>query len=205
MKRELLIVGINGSPNKNGNTAFLLEKGLKAAAENGAATTMIHAAEALKYFTVPFCTACSTPCKGICAEGTPFAGILDEMRRADGLLIGSPVYFGTISGQLKAFADKIRCLRVGKNLLNSVGGAVAVGATRSGGQENTIRAIHEIMLVQGMTIVGPGHIEYDCGHFGAAALRPSSEDMFAQEKVEILARRITEVALATKDLRRRES
>ena len=127
--------------------------------------------------------------------------MLHILRKADGLLLGSPVYFGTVSGQLKAFWDKIRCLRAEKKLLNVVGGAVAVGASRFGGQEGTLRTMQEMMLVQGMTIIGGGQQDYDCGHYGVAAQSPVEEDQYAQERIVIMVKRLFEVAQATQSLR----
>jgi len=197
----MYIVGINGSSKKDGNTAFLLQKGLEQARALGAKTDLIHAAEVLKGLPVPFCTDCSAPCKGICLVNTPAQKTLEILRKADGLIIGSPVYFGTVSAQLKAFWDKLRCLRGEKKLLNTVGGAVAVGASRYGGQEGTIRAIHEMMLVQGMTIVGDGHIDHDGGHYGVGAQRPAREDEQAVDRMLIMVKRVCEVAQATKKIR----
>jgi multimeric flavodoxin WrbA len=126
---------------------------------------------------------------------------LDLLRQVDGLIVGSPVYFGTITGQLAAFWDKTRSLRSDKALLNVVGGVVTVAQARFGGQETTLKAIHDLMLVQGMIIVGDGHREFDCGHHGVCAQRPSKDDANAINRVRILARRIVEVAGATRALR----
>ncbi len=194
-------VAINGSPFKDGNTAFILQKGLAQIKQLGGEVEIIHALEVLKSLKVPFCTACTNPCQGACMKGTLMEKALNSLREADGLLIGSPVYFGTVTGELKAFWDKARCLRGDKALLNVVGGAVAVGASRFGGQEGTLRAIQDMMFVQGMTIVGDGQREYDCGHYGVAAQRLAMEDQYALERIIIMAKRIYEVAGATKKLR----
>ncbi|MGI6145538.1 MAG: flavodoxin family protein [Clostridia bacterium] len=197
----MFFVAINGSPNKDGNTVFLLKKGLEQLELMGAQTELIHTQEVLKSVKVPFCTVCSAICTGACLKGTLMEEVLQKLREADGLLIGSPVYFGTVSGQLKAFWDKLRCLRSEKKLLNVVGGAVAVGASRFGGQEGTLRAIHEMMLVQGMTIIGDGQKDNDCGHYGVAAQRPATEDQYAQQRMIIMAKRLFEVSQATQNLR----
>lgn len=197
----MFFVAINGSPNKDGNTAFLLKKGLEQLESRGAKTEIIHTGEVLRSVAVPFCTVCSASCTGACMKGTLMADVLQSLREADGLLIGSPVYFGTVSGQLKAFWDKLRCLRSEKKLLNVVGGAIAVGASRFGGQEGTLRAIQEMMLVQGMTIIGAGQKDHDCGHYGVAAQRPATEDKYAQERIVIMAKRLLEVSMATQNLR----
>ena len=118
----LLIAAINGSPNPDGNTAFLLREALSAVKEWGAETRLINVAEVLADLDKPFCDDCSTPCEAACAEGNKLGEALDLLRRVDGLIIGSPVYFGTISGQLAAFWDKTRSIRTEKALLNVVAG-----------------------------------------------------------------------------------
>lgn len=195
------IVGINGSPKKNGNTAKLLNVALEKAKEIGADIELIHASEFLNELAVPFCVDCSAPCKGICLKGEKVEAIVESLKRADGVILASPVYFGTVSAQMKAFWDKIRSLRGEKALLNTVGGAMSTGATRFGGQETTLRAMQDMMLVQGMTVVGGGYYENDCGHLGVASQKPTEEDTFATTRAEIIAKRIFQVALATKEIR----
>lgn len=199
----MLILGLNGSPQKEGNTVNLLNKALEAASELGAETGILHIADALKGSKTPFCINCSPICEGACAKGNKLGEAFDLLRQADGLIIGSPVYFGTVSAQLKGFWDKTRALRKDKALMNVVGGAVTVGASRFGGQETTARAIHDMMLVQGMTIIGDGYIEDDAGHHGVCAQRPSSEDQVGLTRAGIMGRRVAELAAATMNLRKR--
>jgi len=197
----LFIVGINGSPNHDGNTVFLLKEALAAAHKSGAKTELLHVAEILQGVEPPFCEICSSPCDGVCGEGNKLGEASDLLRGVDGIIIGSPVYFGTLSGQLKAFWDKTRVLRREKALLNVVGGAIAVGGARFGGQETTLKAIHDMMLVQGMIIVGDGCQDFDCGHQGACAQRPAEKDENGRRRAHILGQHVLEVAGATKELR----
>ncbi|MCG0277536.1 MAG: flavodoxin family protein [Thermanaeromonas sp.] len=200
----MLIVGINGSPRKAGSTAFLVQEGLKAASSKGAQTVLIHVADVLADQKQPFCTHCSSPCQGLCFRGKRLEEAYSLLRQADGILLGSPVYFGTVSAQLKAFWDKSRLLRKEKALLNVVGAAVAVGGSRFGGQETTLKALFDMMLVQGMMIIGDGYQDHDCGHHGGCSQAPAVEDEFARERVRILGLRLAEVAAATMSLRRRK-
>ena len=198
----MLIAAINGSPNQDGNTVLLLREALTIAGELGAETRLINVAEVLADLDQPFCENCSVPCNASCAEDNKLGEALKTLRRVDGLIIGSPVFFGTLTGQLAAFWDKTRTLRQDKALLNVVGGAVTVAHARFGGQETTIKAIHDLMLVQGMIIVGDGHQDFDCGHHGACAQEPSRDDTNARDRARILARHIVEVAGVTRELRR---
>jgi len=198
----MLIVGINGSPDPDGNTAFLLKRTLAAAEARGACTELIHAAaKVASAGGSPFCTVCSNPCNASCFKGSPLERAYETLARADAIIIGSPVYFGTVTAQLKAFFDKTRQLRNRKGLYNKIGAGVTVAASRYGGQETTMRALHDIMLVHGMMIVGDGFGEADCGHHGVCAQRPAAEDSAAHTRADLLAARLVEVCHATAALR----
>lgn len=197
----MYIIGLNGSPNKKGNTYYLLNKVLELCEAEGAETEIINIPEVVNSAKLPFCTACSTPCTGKCYENTELETAYDKLRRADGVLIGSPVYFGSASAQLKAFFDKTRKARSEKAFVNLVGAAVTVGASKYGGQETTVKAIHDMMLVQGMIIVGDGHVDYDAGHHGVCSQRPAEADEFTAKRIPVLAKRIMEVARVVKGCR----
>lgn len=197
----MLILAINGSPNPEGNTYRMLKVATGELEAAGAEVLLLQLSGILSKISPLFCVACSNPCKGHCFAGTPLADVMGLMRRADGIILGSPVYFSTVSAQLKAFWDKTRMLRKEKALLNVVGGALAVGGARFGGQETTLRAMHDMMLCQGMTLVGDGYWEDDAGHQGACAQQPSESDDAGLKRARILARRVLEVAGATVPLR----
>jgi len=189
----MFIIGLNGSPNKNGNTRFLLEKVLETAEGLGAETLLLHAGELVNSAKHPFCIACSSPCNGSCFKGTKLEEAFELMKKADGIVFGSPVYFGTVSGQLKAFFDKTRMLRKEKGLYNTLAAGVTVGSSKYGGQETTMKALHDSMLIHGMIIVGDGYGENDCGHQGVSSQRPAREDENAILRAEILGKRMVEV------------
>jgi multimeric flavodoxin WrbA len=190
----MLIVGVNGSPQRAGNTYVLLDAVLKRCAELGAKTEIINVTDALEEQEEPYCVACATPCPETCHQMAPLADAFDLLRDADALVVGSPVYFGTISGQLKSFWDKSRNLRGEKALTNKPAGALAVGAGRFGGQENTVRAIQDILLVHGMRIVGDGSMETGPGHQGVCAQRPADEDAAALARAKVMAEGLVEAA-----------
>lgn len=200
----MLIIGFNGSPNKEGNTAYLLNEALREARSLGADTELFHCAEVLKDLKTPFCLGCSSPCSAKCYQGKSLEKVFARFNQCDGIILGSPVYFGTVSGQMKSFWDKSRAVRHNKTLLNVVGGALTVGGSRFGGQETTLRALQDIMLVQGMIVIGDGYIDDDCGHLGVAAQKPSDLDENAGQRAQILARRMIQVCAATAAIRVRK-
>ena len=199
----MLILAINGSPRPDGNTARLLRSIRQIVEDAGAEFIFLQAWEIMKGQKVPYCLACSSPCEGKCFRGTQLEETFQIMRKADGIIVGSPVYFSTVSAPLKAFWDKTRSLRREKALLNVVGGAVTVGNARFGGQETTLRALHDMMLCQGMTVVGDGFPGDDAGHQGVCAQEPAGEDAQALQRVQLLAKRVIAVARATRSLRDR--
>ncbi|MDQ2086796.1 flavodoxin family protein [Herbivorax sp. ANBcel31] len=189
----MLIVGLNGSPNKSGNTKVLINAVLDKVKELGAETVVYDVQELLNSAKHNFCVACSSPCSGICYKDSKLEEAFEVLKKADGVIFGSPSYFGTVSGQLKSFFDKTRKLRSEKALYNTVGAGVTVGASKYGGQETTIKALHDMMIVQGMMIVGDGYVEDDCGHHGVCAHKPADKDDFAIKRADILAKRMFEV------------
>jgi len=181
------ILALNGSHDKNGNTQFLLEEILKYFRKED--TEIINIYEAVSDAKTPFCINCSTPCSRVCYKNTKLEEAFDKVTEADFVIIGSPVYFGSMTAQLKAFFDKTIHIRGGKMWLGKPIAAVSVGASKYGGQERTVEHIHSCALVSGMTILGNGS-EIGMGHFGISAHRPAKEDDFAIKQCESLANAI---------------
>ncbi len=105
------------------------------------------------------------------------------------MLFGSPVYFGSMTGQLKCLFDKTRDARSRKAWKGKKCAAVSVGASKYGGQERTVEAIHSCALVSGMTVIGNSS-ELGMGHFGLSAQRPAQSDEYAIAQAKSLAERI---------------
>lgn len=200
----MLIIGINGSPNRKGNTAYLLNVALEAAKDKGAKIELIQVMDALKGQERPYCIACSSPCEGKCFKDTPLEQAYQRLAKADGLIIGSPVYFGTVSAQLKAFWDKTRKLRSDRGLVGTPGAAISTGASRYGGQETTVETIHNMMLIHGMSVVGDGTFDTDAGHLGAHAQKPASADEDAVKRTKILGQRLVEEAVLRSEARKKK-
>lgn len=188
----MVLIGLNGSPRAKGNCSFLLDLALQSAKEEGIEVKRFEVHELMLNQEKPYCDACSSPCNRSCFENTLLDEAFEEIKKAGGLILASPVYFGTVSAQLKAFWDKTRALRSEKALVGKVGGAIAVGATRFGGQETTLRTLHDMMLIHGMSIVAEGTVGTDAGHQGVCSTAPSREDEFAQKRAVILGKRLAE-------------
>lgn len=185
----MYIVALNGSPNEKGNTAFLLESILGKLRQKGAECEIINVDKAVSDAKWPFCINCSTPCSGACFNDTLLEEAYQKVDKADFVIFGSPVYFGSMTGQLKVFFDKTRNIRGEKRWLGKPMAAVTVGASKYGGQERTVNAIQSSALVLGMTVIGNSS-DIAMGHFGISAERPAEDDQFAIKAIDALAERI---------------
>jgi len=103
------VLAINGSPRKTWNTATMLNKALEGAASEGAETEIIH----LYDLNFKGCTSCFA-CKlkggesyGECAYKDELTPVLKKIREIDALILGSPIYIGTVTGEMKSFLERL--------------------------------------------------------------------------------------------------
>ncbi len=159
MKKDKLLLGICGSP-RIASTDFVLKAALKRAEEKHQIKT--------KYFTVvgkdlKFCIHCDhcVRTKEGCAFKDDMTQVYPIMEEADAWIIGTPVYQGNISAQTKVVLDRCRALTAkNKHIFrNKIGGAIAVGGDRIGGQEPAIQTIIDFYMINEMIPIG--------GAFGA--------------------------------------
>lgn len=96
----------------------------------------------------------------------------DDFVAADGIIAGSPVYFGAMAAEMKEVFDKFVGIR--NKMGDKVGAAFATSADPSGGKETTIFSILQAMMIYGMVIVGD---PLDAtGHYGVSCIgRPDEE------------------------------
>ena len=100
------ILAINGSPRINWNTATLLRKALDGAASQGAQVEMIHLYD-INYSGCTSCYSCKrTGSQHRCMLHDDLYRVLEKMSRADGLIFGSPVIFGSVSSGMAACLER---------------------------------------------------------------------------------------------------
>ncbi len=109
----------------------------------------------------------------------------NELPAYDGIIAGSPVYYGMMAAELKKFFDESVVVR--RKLFNKVGAAFATGAHRTGGKETTLLSILQAMLINGMIIVGDPF--ETGGHYGAAG-----SDEVGLKEGRALGKRVAELA-----------
>lgn len=145
------VVAINGSPRQEGNTYLVLKEALAELNRCGIETEMIQ----LGSMKIDGCVACGACYKaGKCVFGDEdFEKVCNTIYQADGVLIGSPVYYAGIAGTLKSFLDRLYYSSNGK-MRHKVGAAIAI--SRRGGDMTTFDALNKYFLISEM-IVAPSY------------------------------------------------
>ncbi|MGZ4910950.1 MAG: flavodoxin family protein [Halobacteriota archaeon] len=103
------VLAINGSPRTKCNTATLLDSALEGAASQGAETELVH----LYKLTFKGCISCFS-CKlkngesyGRCAVNDELTPVLKKVEEADAIILGSPIYLGTDTGEMRSFMERL--------------------------------------------------------------------------------------------------
>ena len=145
------VVLISGSPKAEGNTMQLMQECARVIQEQGVETEIISFADR----KVESCTACGKCSElGRCSLEDGLNEIIDKLRKAQGLIVGSPVYFGTARGDVMAALQRIAYVsrKGGDYLAGKVGGAIAVA--RRGGQTFTLQEMLMFFLSSDMIVPG---------------------------------------------------
>ncbi len=109
----------------------------------------------------------------------------EQLLNYDGIIIGSPTYYGTLSAEIKKLLDESVSFH-GK-LDGKVGGAFSSAANIAGGNETTILSILEAMLIHGMIIQGDPKGD----HYGPVAI--GKVDKRCEDNCRRYAQRFTEL------------
>lgn len=163
------IIGVAASPRENKSTRFLLEQSLDAIRSAAEASEKNIEVELIDLAPLEFqgCIACDACKKGVlCSQQDDFQALIPKLSDPElvGIILATPVYMGCMSSRAKAFIDRtVLFRRNGFLWRNKLGGVIAVGGSRNGGQELTVQAVHAAMMIHDMIIVGDGD------HFGGAA------------------------------------
>jgi multimeric flavodoxin WrbA len=149
------LFGISGSP-RRAATDWIVQEALRYAEERWQAETQYFSVRGKK---LNFCIHCDHCVKeGGCVHEDAMQEVYAGFEWADAVIIGSPVYQGTLSGQTKVLLDRMRALAASNPhaLRYKVGAAIADGGDRIGGQELAIRAIADFYVINEMIHVGGG-------------------------------------------------
>lgn len=138
---------INGSPKKSGNTAFALEQMAQVFAQEGIETEIIQIGSR----TISGCTGCGSCYKtGKCIIDDVVNEIAVKLAEADGMVLGSPVYYASPNGTLLSFLDRLfySCSRIDKRM--KVGASVVVA--RRGGCTASMDVLNKYFTISEMPV-----------------------------------------------------
>ena len=145
------VILVSGSPHAEGNTYLALKAVAEGIEAEGVETEIISFA-GKQIWACTGCNACGN--LGKCIHKDDFNEIADKIEKAQGFVIGSPVYFGTARGDVMNFLQRLGMQHKKRdNFLNGkVGGPVAVA--RRGGQTATLQEMQMFFSICGMTVPG---------------------------------------------------
>jgi NAD(P)H dehydrogenase (quinone) len=115
---------------------------------------------------------------------------LEDLVGADGIVLGSPTYYGLMSARLKALVDE--SVKVHGRLEGKVGAAFTSSGGTASGAESTLLSIVEVMLVHGMVVQGRSSDK----HYGAAGVGLPDEKVL--ESCRVLGKRVAGLVVKLK-------
>lgn len=148
------VMGFNGSARKDGNTSMLIQKVFDELEAEGIETKLVN----LGPNSVNGCIACMK-CfdkkDGHCVQKKDaLNNWLDEMQTVDGIILGTPVYFAGLSGQVKCFIDRTGMVgRANGNMFKRKVGAGVV-AVRRAGSVSAFHSLNAYFTIAEMVVVG---------------------------------------------------
>lgn len=141
------VILLNGSPRGNGCTNRALEEVSKTLEENGIDTEIIH----IGGKGIRGCTACGQCGKTHkCVFDDAVNEVLPKFEAADGMIVGSPVYYASPNGEILSFLDRLFYAASGFDKTMKVGAAVV--SCRRGGSTATFDALNKYFTISEMPI-----------------------------------------------------
>jgi multimeric flavodoxin WrbA len=161
MTPEVSILGICGSPVREGNLSALLTKALSSQDDQPGVNYRVISLADQEVKDCIHCNWCLAKQKGDkrCSVDDGMVDIYPMVEEADVLLLGAPVYFGRLSGHLASFIDRMRVYVHGNisagMLRNKVGGSMVVAWFRFAGLEMALLSINQFFYAVNMVIASP--------------------------------------------------
>ena len=151
------VVAFNGSARKDGNTAILIRRVLQVLEKKRIETELIQlAGEHIRGCNA--CRTCYTTKDKRCAiDDDNVNAYIQKMLEADGIILGSPVYFSMMTPEMKALIDRTGYVaRANRDMFKRKVGAAVVAVRRAGGIP-TFDAINHFFLISQMIIPGSSY------------------------------------------------
>jgi multimeric flavodoxin WrbA len=145
------VVGIVGSARPGGNTEILTRVALEEIQKEGLETELVSLA-GKKIMPCDGCRSCSKT--GKCHFKDDFESIFMKMKKADGIILATPVYFGAATPQIVSLISRFYSAR-GKPLKNKVGGPIVVA--RRAGHNFTLAQLMFFFMISEMIVPGSSY------------------------------------------------
>lgn len=178
------VILLSGSPNANGNTMQVMQECAKVIEENGIETEVISLAGMKLHDAMDFTSG---------DDG--FENIIEKIKEADGLIVGGPVYWGTVRAQMMTALQRIAMASMQQDnfLSRKVGGPIAIA--RRGGSTTALQEMMMFYLSNDMIVPGSTYWNIVFGQAPGEALQ-DEEGMNTirhfGENTAFLLRKITE-------------
>ena len=150
------VVAFNGSPRKDGNTTILINHVFRELEKEGVETELVQLS-GKKIHGCIACYKCFENKDQRCAVKDDIANeCIEKMIKAEGIILGSPVYFTDVTAEMKALIDRAGFVSManGGMYKNKVGAAVV--AVRRSGAVHTLDTLTHFFLAGQMIIIGRG-------------------------------------------------
>ena len=144
------VVAINGSPNKKGNTAYALNTVIEVLEQEGVQTQLLHIGKDPIHGCIG-CGVCMQKVNRQCRFTEDCTNeYIEAMAQADGILLGSPVYYAGVAGSMKAFLDRAFLVSMANNGLFRLKAGAAVAAVRRAGSVITVDQLNKYFSISEM-------------------------------------------------------
>ena len=218
-KPNVKILGIVGTPIKDGNCQYQLETALKQAEDTGkVATELVH----LRDYKLTFCIGCDkcmrnihklqatvgydvfpVPIEGYnCSIKDDMNVLHQKMVEADGIILMAPVYIASIPGQVKTFIDRCRTFVHDFRLQDKVAMAMTVGFFRNAGQDTALDLMRTSLSALGLNVVSFGSAAVSTRDGLGVPIRETrfgvSEDLAGSVMMNIAVKRLVRMAVLIK-------
>jgi multimeric flavodoxin WrbA len=216
---KVKILGIVGTPIKDGNCQYLLDQALKVIEAEGRATTeLVH----LQDYRIEYCIGCEgclrrvhkmqkeigfdvipVPVKEYnCTIKDDMEILHKKMLDADGIILTAPVYIATIPGQVKTFIDRCRTFVHDFRLRGKVAAPMTVAFFRNAGEDTTLQMMSLSLLAIGLTLVSFGASAVSTKEGLGIPIRETrfavKEDLMGMTAMKAAASQVAQAALQMK-------
>ena len=151
------VLGINGSPRKDGNTAIMIKTVLDELEKEGIETELIQFSKK----TIHGCKACmicfQNKDKRCALDDDDFNAILEKMIEADGIILGSPTYFTDVTSEMKGLIDRAGFVAMANRRFFRRKSGAAVVAVRRAGSTHVFDTLNHFFFINEMMVPGSSY------------------------------------------------